>query len=163
MGRIVETEAYLPGDAASHAFHGRRPRNRSMFLRRGHAYVYISYGVWPVLNVSSETEGVGAAVLLRAIEPIAGVEAMRTARSSARSFELGRGPGRLAGAMAVTLAHDGIDLCADGPLWLGGALRAGGEVGVSVRIGITKDAERPLRFFERGNRHVSGPRKLLQG
>ena len=72
-GRIVETEAYLPGDAASHAFRGATRRNGSMFLKRGHAYVYISYGVWPMLNVSSEEEGVGAAVLMRALEPLAGV------------------------------------------------------------------------------------------
>jgi DNA-3-methyladenine glycosylase len=160
IGRIVETEAYLPGDAASHAFRGERPRNRSMFLRRGHAYVYISYGVWPVLNVSSETEGVGAAVLLRALEPLAGVEAMAAARAGARPTEIARGPGNLAKAMAVTLDHDGADLCAPGALWLGAAPLPVGEIGVSVRIGITKEVERPLRFFERANPHVSGPRRL---
>ena len=160
MGRIVETEAYLPGDAASHAFRGERPRNRSMFLARGHAYVYISYGVWPVLNVASETEGVGAAVLLRALEPIAGLDAMAAARPGARLHDIARGPGKLTAAMAVTLAHDGVDLCAPARLWLGAAVRPVGEIGVSVRIGIAKEAERLLRFFERGNPHVSGPRRL---
>src|SRR3954469_9822119 len=115
-GRIVETEAYLQGDAASHAFRGLTRPNPSMFLRRGHAYVYISYGVWPMLNVSSEAEGVGEAVLIRALEPVAGIEAMR--RGSERDIDIARGPGRLARALRVTLMHDGADLCGPGPLFL---------------------------------------------
>jgi DNA-3-methyladenine glycosylase len=159
-GRIVETEAYLPDDAASHSFRGMRPRNRSMFLPPGHAYVYIAYGVWPALNVSSEAAGIGAAVLLRALEPLVGSEAMAAVRPGARARDLARGPGRLTAAMGVTLAHDGRDLCAPGPLYLASAVRPVGEIGVSVRIGITKDADRPLRFFERGNAHLSGPKRL---
>jgi DNA-3-methyladenine glycosylase len=162
-GRIVETEAYLVGDAASHAFRGETRRNRSMFLERGHAYVYIAYGSWPVLNVTSEAPGIGAAVLIRALEPLEGVGAMREARGAARLVDLARGPGRLAAAMRVTMAHDGVDLCGPGPLWLGAPTRAAGPVGVSARIGITKDADRLLRFFERGNPHVSGPRRLGAG
>ena len=160
-GRIVETEAYLQGDAASHAFRGPTRRNPSMFLRRGHAYVYISYGVWPMLNISSEEQGVGEAVLIRALEPTEGLEAMRQGKE--RDTDVARGPGRLARAMRVTLLHDGADLCGSGPLFLAAPMRASGPVGVSTRIGITKDAERPLRFFERGNVFVSGLRRLNVG
>ncbi|MGH6926178.1 MAG: DNA-3-methyladenine glycosylase [Propylenella sp.] len=160
-GRIVETEAYLVGDAASHAFRGETRRNRAMFLERGHAYVYIAYGCWPVLNVTSEEAGVGAAVLIRALEPLEGIEAMRELRGGgAGDRELARGPGRLAGAMAVTLAHDGADLCGPGALHLAAAVRKPVEIATTTRIGITKDAHLPLRFFERGNPFVSGSRRL---
>jgi DNA-3-methyladenine glycosylase len=163
-GRIVETEAYLEGDAASHAYRGETRRNRSMFLERGHAYVYISYGCWPVLNVTSESRGVGAAVLLRALEPLEGIDEMQRlrGRGSAKNADLARGPGRLAGAMLVSLVHDGIDLCGGGRLWLGSPVRTPETVVTTTRIGITKDAERPLRFFERGSPFVSGPRRLLE-
>lgn len=162
LGRIVETEAYLPGDAASHAFRGPTRRNASMFLERGHAYVYISYGVWPMLNVASESAGVGGGVLIRALEPLEGVEAMRARRGGTeRLRDIARGPGRLAAAMAITLAEDGLDLCAPGPLFLAAPIRAAARIGTSVRIGITKEAERPLRFFELGSPFVSGPRRLL--
>jgi len=160
IGRIVETEAYLVGDAASHAFRGRTGRNGSMFLKRGHAYVYISYGCWPMLNVSGGDEGTGTAVLLRAIEPLQGLDAMRRLRATERLLDLARGPGRLAGAMGVTLADDGADLCGSGPLWLGAAAGRCQPIATSERIGITKDADRPLRFFEKGNPFVSGPRRL---
>lgn len=158
-GRIVETEAYLTGDAASHAYGGPTKRNPSMFLARGHAYVYISYGVWPMLNVSSMEKGVGEAVLIRALEPLHGIEAMRRSASE-RVVDIARGPGRLARALRVTLAHDGTDLCGDGPLFLGAPLRRTAPVAVSTRIGITKDADRVLRFFERGSPYVSGPKRL---
>jgi DNA-3-methyladenine glycosylase len=157
-GRIVETEAYLQGDAASHAFRGPTRRNPSMFLGRGHAYIYISYGVWPMLNISSREAGTGEAVLIRALEPLEGIEAMR--QGSERDTDIARGPGRLARALKVTLAHDGADLCGPGTLYLAEPVRAAGPIGVSVRIGITKDADRPLRFFERGNPYVSGLKRL---
>jgi DNA-3-methyladenine glycosylase len=162
-GRIVETEAYVLGDAASHAFRGETRRNRSMFLPHGHAYVYISYGVWPVLNVSSEPPGIGAGVLVRALEPTGGIEEMRRRRRSERVTDLARGPGRLAAAMRITLAHDGIDLCAGGPLRLAAPLRDTGPLVATTRIGLTKEADRPLRFFERGNLFVSGPRRVIVG
>jgi len=160
--RIVETEAYLTGDAASHAYRGLTKRNPSMFLKRGHAYVYISYGVWPMLNVSSSEKGVGEAVLIRALEPLQGIEAMRRSESE-RPFDIARGPGRLARAMRVTLADDGADLCGAGPLFLGAPIRHIDPVAISTRIGITKDADRKLRFFERGNPFVSGPKSLNIG
>ena len=124
-GRIVETEAYLVGDAASHAYRGLTKRNPSMFLPRGHAYVYISYGVWPMLNISSEEEGVGEAVLIRALEPLEGIEAMQQAAGTERPLDVARGPGRLARAMQVTLALDGVDLCGGGPPFLRAPTRRG--------------------------------------
>lgn len=160
-GRIVETEAYVVGDAASHGFRGVTERNRAMFLERGRAYVYIAYGVWPALNVAGEVPGVGAGVLLRALEPIEGLDRMRLNRGAEKRLDLARGPGRLAAAMQVTLALNGTDLCARGPLWLGAALREVDAIGETTRIGISKEAERPLRFFERGSPFVSGPRRVL--
>jgi len=159
-GRIVETEAYLPGDAASHCFRGMTERNRAMFLERGHAYVYIAYGVWPALNVSGEVAGVGAGVLFRALEPLEGIARMRENRGTEALRDLARGPGRLATALEVSVALNGTDLCGPGPLWLGEAVRPVGEVATSLRIGITKEAHRPLRFFERGSPFLSGPKRL---
>jgi DNA-3-methyladenine glycosylase len=159
-GRIVETEAYVPGDAACHAFRGLTPRNRALFLDRGHAYVYFIYGCWHALNVSGETPGVGAGVLVRAIEPLEGVPLMQDRRGVAREIDLARGPGRLAAALAIDRGYNGVDLCAAGPLWLGAAVRPPGRIGRSIRIGISRETERKLRFFERDNAYVSGPKRL---
>jgi len=159
-GRIVETEAYVVGDAACHAFRGLTARNRALFLDRGHAYIYFIYGCWHALNVSGETAGVGAGVLIRAIEPVEGVALMRGRRGVRRDADLARGPGRLAAALAIDRAYDGLDLCAPGPLWLGAAIQPPGRIGRSARIGISRETERKLRFFERDNAFVSGPRRL---
>jgi DNA-3-methyladenine glycosylase len=159
-GRIVETEAYVVGDAAAHAFRGRTPRNNSLFLERGHAYVYFVYGCWFAINVSGETPGVGAGVLLRSLEPLLGVERMQRHRGTGRLLDLARGPGRLATAMDVDRRLDGVDLCAPGPLWLGASRRRPGAIGESVRIGITREVDRKLRFFERDNAFVSGPARM---
>lgn len=160
-GRIVETEAYPVGDAAGHAFIGKTRRNQSLFLARGHAYVYLSYGISFLLNVTSEVAGVGAGVLLRAIEPLDGINEMLVGSGATRLADLGRGPGRLTRALQVNLAEDGSDLCAAGPLWLAeGTKRKVGKIGRSVRIGITRNAERLWRFYEAGNAHVSGASKL---
>src|SRR5271170_5798279 len=97
-GRIVETEAYPVGDAAGHAFHGMTRRNRSLFLERGHAYVYFTYGSWFLMNVTSEAPGVGGGVLLRAVEPLEGIEWMAGSRGTTRLADLGKGPGRLSKA-----------------------------------------------------------------
>src|ERR1700752_3111572 len=111
-GRIVETEAYVVGDAAGHAFRGETPRNRSLFLERGHAYVYFAYGVHWLLNVSSEVPGVGAGVLLRALELLEGIDLAQNAnRKTALLCDFARGPGRLAAAMRVDKGYDGVDLC----------------------------------------------------
>ena len=159
-GRIVETEAYVVGDAASHAFRGPTPRNRSMFLAPGHAYVYFIYGTWFALNVSAEAEGIGAAVLIRALEPLDGLALMAARRGTAVPFDLARGPGRLATALAIDRSLDGIDVCSRGRLWLGEPVRAIDVIGQSTRIGLSKETDRVLRFFERGSRFVSGPKRL---
>lgn len=161
-GRIVETEAYVVGDPAGHAYRGITPRNRALFLERGHAYVYLAYGISFMLNVSSEAPGVGAGVLVRAIEPTVGIAMMRRNRGTERIRDLARGPGRLSAALEIDRRLDGIDLCKAGPLWLGSDSRASDEIGQSARIGITRAADRPLRFFVRGSRFVSGPQSLNQ-
>ena len=161
-GRIVETEAYVVGDAAAHSFRGMTPRNRSLFLEHGHAYVYFIYGAWFCLNVSGEAEGVGGGVLLRAVEPVEGLDLMLRRRPGAPPQGVASGPGRLATALGIGRRHDGLDLCAGGPLWLGAPDKRWAEpsIGRSVRIGVSREAHRPLRFFERGNPSVSGSRRL---
>jgi DNA-3-methyladenine glycosylase len=164
-GRIVETEAYIVGDAAGHAYRGMTPRNRVLFLERGHAYVYLAYGLSWMLNVSSEAKGVGAGVLIRALEPLDGVALMQRNRGTERLRDLGRGPGRLAEALRIDRSLDGLDLCRTGPLWLArDNLERGdigeAEIGKSVRIGISQDADRILRFYVRGSPFVSGAKSL---
>ena len=161
-GRIVETEAYIVGDPAGHAYRGPTLRNQSLFLKRGRAYVYFIYGSCYCLNVSSETHGVGAGVLLRALEPLEGIAEMERKRGTTMLGDLARGPGRLSQAMQVDLRFDGVDLCTDPRLWLGTETAPTDRIGKSVRIGITKNTHRLLRFYERGNPFVSGP-KHLQG
>jgi DNA-3-methyladenine glycosylase len=158
--RIVETEAYVPGDAASHAFRGETARNRTLFGPRGFAYVYFIYGNYYCLNVSAERAGIGAGVLIRAAEPIWGIESMRARRVGAGDVDLLRGPGRLAIALDIDRTLDGVDLCARGPLWLAAPLGVPAKVATSRRIGLTKEVARPLRFYEAGSRYVSGPRNL---
>jgi DNA-3-methyladenine glycosylase len=165
IGRIVETEAYVIGDAAGHAYVGMTPRNRALFLGRGHAYVYLAYGLSWMLNVSSEAKGVGAGVLIRALEPLEGIAIMANNRGTERLRDLTRGPGRLAQALRIDRSLDGLDLCRTGPLWLArdghGASEIGkGKIGKSVRIGISRDAERVLRFYVRGSPFVSGAKSL---
>lgn len=162
-GRIVETEAYVVGDAAGHAYRGMTPRNRSLFLELGHAYVYLAYGSAYMLNVSSETPGIGAGVLIRALEPLEGVPIMQLNRGIERSRDLARGPGRLTAALRIDRRLDGLDLCREGPLWLTRDDHELGEIGQSTRIGIARDANRLLRFYLRNSPFVSGPRSLNVG
>jgi DNA-3-methyladenine glycosylase len=159
-GRIVETEAYAIGDAAGHAYRSITPRNRALFLERGHAYVYLAYGTSFMLNVSSETSGVGAGVLIRAIEPTDGIAIMQRNRGTERVRDLARGPGRLCAALGIDRRLDGIDLCQEGSLWLGSDGQAADEIGQGKRIGIIRAADSPLRFYVRGNWFVSGRRAL---
>jgi DNA-3-methyladenine glycosylase len=159
-GRIVETEAYPVGDAAGHAYVGRTARNRALFLSRGHAYVYLAYGVSFMLNVSSEAVGVGAGVLIRALEPIDGILLMQRNRCITNLHDLARGPGRLAAALDIDRRLDGVDLCRVGPLRLASDAHTAPEIGVSPRIGISRETDRPLRFYAHGSPFVSGPKKL---
>jgi DNA-3-methyladenine glycosylase len=156
-GRIVETEAYPPGDRSGHSYHGKTARNQSLFLGKGFAYVYFIYGTSYMLNVTAEEPGVGAGVLLRAVEPLDGINLMKRLRDTDKLRDLARGPGRLAVAFEIDQRLDGVDLCTIGPLWLGTAVRKTAQIGTSVRIGITHEVDRPLRFFEAGSPYVSGP------
>jgi DNA-3-methyladenine glycosylase len=188
-GRIVEAEAYPPGDPAGHHFRGPTPRIRSMYLHPGHAYVFFNYGAHFMLNVASEPEGTAGGILIRALEPLDGVEWMRqhrnakarrvgsapalTGKEAMRLVDLTRGPGRVAAALQIDRRQDGVDLCATGSaLWLGElveetpsgdspapALRR--KVARTVRIGISRAADKRLRFYERENPFVSGPKRLL--
>ncbi len=160
-GRIVETEAYGTDDPASHAYRGPTKRNRAMFEAHAHVYVYLIYGTSYCLNVSTEEPGIGAAVLIRAAEPLAGIARMRALRDrpELRDDELARGPGNLCRAFGIDPAFDGLDLDADARLILGDD-GAQPEIGASVRIGLTKAAEREHRFYARGSRAVSGRRSL---
>ena len=159
-GRIVETEAYPVGDAAGHSYPGETARNRALFLERGHAYVYLAYGTSYMLNVSSETAGVGAGVLVRALEPLEGIASMQRNRGVQNLRDLTRGPGRLAAALDIDRRLNGVDLCRKGPLWLAHDDHEAAEIGRSVRIGLSREADRPLRFYVRSNGFVSGPKAL---
>ncbi|MDQ3282771.1 MAG: DNA-3-methyladenine glycosylase [Acidobacteriota bacterium] len=165
--RIVETEAYLgANDLASHARKGlRSPRNESMYLEGGHAYVYFTYGMHWCMNVVTQEADLAEAVLLRAAEPLRGVESMRTRRPKAKNdFELMNGPGKLCMALGIDRAFDGADLRSD-VLWLTerDVAISDEDIAVSPRIGIDNSGDAaawPLRFFVRGNRHVSAYRNV---
>ena len=131
-----------------------------MFLAPFHAYVYKIYGTSFCVNVTSESHGEGAAVLIRALEPLEGLAAMELRRGTTRVRDLARGPGRLCQAMAIDADLDGVDLFSSAGLWLAAAPPSSARVGKSRRIGITKAAERLLRFYEKGNPFVSGPKAL---
>jgi DNA-3-methyladenine glycosylase len=155
-GVIVECEAYHDSEPACHAFVGLTPRTATLFGPPGRAYVYRSYGVHALLNAVCEPEGVGAAVLIRALEPVDGIELMRERRGLERLEDLCSGPGKLTQALAIGLELNGTDLAA-GPIVFAGKPRAWRNVPVSIdrRIGITKAAELPWRFSATGNRFVS--------
>jgi DNA-3-methyladenine glycosylase len=159
-GRIVETEAYPVGDAAGHAYKGETLRNHALFLSRGHAYVYLAYGTSYLLNVSSETSGIGAGVLLRALEPLDGIRLMQRNRRVQNLRDLTRGPGRLTAALDINRRFDSSNLCRMGPLWLARDDHEAPEIGRSARIGLSRATDRLLRFYVRGDRFVSGPKTL---
>lgn len=157
--RVVETEAYIAGDPAGHGFNGRTQRNASLFEARGHAYVYRIYGMWWCLNVSGGEAGEGVGVLIRAAEPLTGLEAMQLRRPGVATRNLLRGPGRLCETLNIDGALDGIDLMRRGPLWLSQRRRPR-AIGTSVRIGLSKAEDAVLRFYERGSFYLSGPARL---
>jgi DNA-3-methyladenine glycosylase len=157
-GVIVETEAYEASDPACHAYIGRTARNEVLFGPPGHAYVYFSYGIHSLLNFVTEPEGTASAVLIRALEPIDGIELMRERRGREKIEELCSGPGKLTEALGVDLSLNGADLLTP-PFELD--LPAGDWADVEVvtgpRIGITKAAELPWRYSVAGSRFVSRP------
>jgi DNA-3-methyladenine glycosylase len=157
-GVIVETEAYHDSEAASHAHIGVTPRSYVLFGPPGTAYVYRSYGIHALLNAVCEPEGVGAAVLIRALEPVAGLDAMRERRGLDRTEDLCSGPGKLTQALGIELSENTTDLTR-GPVRIGPPPSAWQEVEhvVGPRIGITKAAELPWRFCAVGSRSVSRP------
>jgi DNA-3-methyladenine glycosylase len=159
-GRIVETEAYLPKDPACHAYSGKSARNASLFGPPHRAYVYQIYGTSFCFNLSSESSGKGAGVLVRALEPTEGLSLMRRRRAVATVRDLCRGPGRLCQALGIDRTLDGIDLFTHPRLWLAETNPRPLRVRRSPRIGITRAAERRLRFYEAGSRYVSGPAGL---
>jgi DNA-3-methyladenine glycosylase len=157
-GVIVETEAYHESEPACHAFVGLTPRTDVLFGAPGTAYVYRSYGIHALVNAVCEPEGIGAAVLIRALEPIVALDEMRERRGLHAVEQLCSGPGKLTQALAIELEHNGTDLV-HGPLRIGP--RPPGwedvELVVGTRIGITKAAELPWRFCAAGSRSVSRP------
>jgi DNA-3-methyladenine glycosylase len=159
-GRVVETEAYPPGDDAGHARSGRTARNESLFRAAGHIYVYRAYGTAMMLNISSEDDGIGAGVLIRAAEPLMGIDEMRLRRGVEDIHLLAKGPGRLAQAFDIGFGLNGTAFGAGNGLWLADDGSKAPRIGRSVRIGITRNPDKPWRFFVRGSRFVSGPSKL---
>ena len=154
-GRIVETEAYPPGDPTGYARPGLTTSNAPLFAARGFAYVRMVYGTCLTLDIASEEEGVGAAVLIRALEPLEGRDIMQGHCPRVRERDLLRGPGRLCAALGIGRDLSGVDLCAGGRLWL----ERGGpaDIQVSTRIGLSRDQHRRLRFVERGSAFLSVP------
>jgi DNA-3-methyladenine glycosylase len=157
-GRIVETESYHMEEPACHAYAGVTTRTRTLFGPPGHAYVYFSYGIHSLLNAVAEGEGVGAAVLIRALEPVDGVDVMRRRRRVARDEELCNGPGKLTQALGIGLSLNGTSL-EDGPIEVlrrePGAREP--RIVIGERIGISKASDLPWRFCDAGSRHVSRP------
>jgi DNA-3-methyladenine glycosylase len=159
-GRIVETEAYLgTGDPAAHASHGLTERTRVIFGPPGHAYVYFIYGMYECLNLVAEPDGTAGCVLIRALEPLTGIEIMRRRRPKARRMEdLTSGPGKLTQALGVTRRQYGADVTR-GSLTVRQMRREPPiEIAATARIGFTESADRPLRFLIRGSGFVSGPK-----
>jgi len=156
-GRIVETEAYPPGDPTGYARPGLTTSNAPLFAVRGTAYVRMVYGACLTLNLSAEAEGVGAAVLIRALEPADGIDLMLKNRPTSRLRDLARGPGRVCAALGIGRTLSGVDLCASDELWLERARGAAPDIQVATRIGLSRDQHRRLRFLERGSPFVSVP------
>lgn len=156
-GRIVEVEAYhQEGDAASHSYCGKTQRNAVMFGPKGHVYVYLSYGVHYCMNVVTEAPGIGAAVLIRAIQPLSGLKAIRQFRPKAKTDrDLANGPGKVCQAFAVGMAENGAGLGSPDLFLAEGPILDSETIGTSSRVGISKAVELPWRFFLAGNPFVS--------
>ena len=159
-GTIVETEAYRPEDPACHAYRGPTMRNRNIFSGPGIAYVYVSYGIHLLLNAVCEGEGVGSAVLIRALRPADGVDLMRDRRG--RERDLCNGPGRLTQALGVGIGLDGIELT-DGQLGIFSGPEPEEEIVATTRIGISRGTDLPWRYLLLGEKNVSvGPKVISE-
>jgi DNA-3-methyladenine glycosylase len=154
-GRIVETESYHMDEPACHAFVGVTQRTQTLYGPPGYAYVYFSYGVHSLLNAVCEEESVGAAVLIRALEPFDGLDVMRARRGLQRAEDLCSGPGKLTQALGIGLELNGSSLL-DGPIEMLAREREP-RIVMGERIGITKAADLPWRFCDADSRHVSRP------
>jgi DNA-3-methyladenine glycosylase len=159
-GTIVEVESYERDDPACHAYVGLTARTEVLFGPPGRAYVYLSYGIHSLLNFVAEPEGEAAAVLIRALEPTAGLEQMRARRGERPDLDLCSGPGKLTEALGVGLDANGADLTADPFLLLPRESSWRGEIVTGPRVGITKAVERPWRFSLAGSPYVSRPRPV---
>lgn len=158
-GRIVETEAYLRNDPACHAARGQTPRNAPMFGPPGRSYIYLIYGMYRCFNVVTAPSGIGEAVLIRALEPLVGLDLMALRRGTAAPRNLCSGPGKLVMALGLDPSHNDVDL-REGPLRLLPASAfpwsaPKGKIKVTTRIGITQGADMPLRFYLEGNPYIS--------
>ncbi len=167
IGRIVETEAYLWGDPACHAYRRKTPRNAAMFGPPGFAYVYQIYGLHYCVNVVTAPEGVGEAVLIRALEPLAGIPLMQERRSTTKLTDLCKGPGRLVQAMGITKATNGMGM-GEPPFWVQPATAFPDwnqpfRMVTTTRIGITQGADLPYRFYMDNNIFVSFPVRKQAG
>lgn len=156
-GRIVETEAYPPGDPTGYARFGLTTANAPLFAARGTAYVRMVYGTCLTLDVAAEEEGIGAAVLIRALEPTLGIDVMCANRPASRLRDLTRGPGRICAALGIGFECNREDLTKSRTLWLRTSAEPGPGIVVSTRIGLSRDQHRRLRFLERGSPFVSVP------
>ena len=156
-GIIVETEAYLTDDPACHAYRGLTPRNAAMFGPPGHAYVYFTYGLHMMLNLVCAPEGTAEAVLIRALEPVAGIDIMRLNRGLPETRQLTNGPGKLAQALALTrLAHNNLDITRRGSeLFVLPQEVPAFETVATTRIGISQGMDLPWRYYIRGNAYIS--------
>jgi DNA-3-methyladenine glycosylase len=156
-GRIVETEAYPPGDPTGYARPGLTTSNAPLFRERGFGYVRMVYGTCLTLNIGAEEAGIGAAVLIRALEPTEGIALMRRNRPASRLLDLTRGPGRVCAALGIGRDLSGEDLCEGDRLFLERQRGAAPGIRVTTRIGLSRDQHRRLRFIERGSPFVSVP------
>jgi len=155
VGRLVEAEAYMAHDPACHAYRGRTARNDPLWGPAGHAYVYLNYGIHWCMNTSTGADGEGQGCLLRAAQPLQGLEVMRTRRGRAGDRDLLRGPGRLGQAYGLDGSWSGHDLCAPGArLWLADD-GARPEVACGPRVGVATAADLPWRYWVEGSPYVS--------
>lgn len=154
-GRIVETEAYLSNDPACHASRGITPRNANMFGEPGHAYVYFTYGMYHCFNTVTAPEGIGEGVLIRAVEPIEGLDLMSKNRKTLDTKNLTSGPGKLCQAFGIDKRHNGYDLLSESLTIIDGPMIPSSDIVATTRIGIRLAAEKPWRFYIAGNPHVS--------